>query len=87
MRKVQDELKNEGRIDGMQEYEILLKMVLKMISKEMDKVEVFKMIKIWNDIWLKIIIEKREEKKKVKIGEKILIGKLVKKWNEVIEEM
>ncbi|MDH5530953.1 MAG: carbohydrate ABC transporter permease, partial [Paracoccaceae bacterium] len=50
MRQVSDDLKNAGRIDGLSEYTIFLRLVLPLVRPAMATVAVFNMIPIWNDL-------------------------------------
>jgi raffinose/stachyose/melibiose transport system permease protein len=84
MRTVSDDLKNAGRIDGLNEYAIFLRLVLPLIRPAMATVAVFTMIPIWNDLWFPLILAPGESTKTVTLGSQIFIGQFVTNWNAVL---
>jgi raffinose/stachyose/melibiose transport system permease protein len=84
MRTVSDDLKNAGRIDGLSEYAIFLRLVLPLIRPAMATVAVFTMIPIWNDLWFPLILAPAEATKTVTLGSQIFIGQFVTNWNAVL---
>ncbi|WFR94088.1 carbohydrate ABC transporter permease [Rhizobium tumorigenes] len=84
MRTVSDDLKNAGRIDGLNEYAIFIRLVLPLIRPAMATVAVFTMIPIWNDLWFPLILAPSEATKTVTLGSQIFIGQFVTNWNAVL---
>jgi raffinose/stachyose/melibiose transport system permease protein len=84
MRTVSDDLKNAGRIDGLNEYAIFGRLVLPLIRPAMATVAVFTMIPIWNDLWFPLILAPGESTKTVTLGSQIFIGQFVTNWNAVL---
>ncbi len=84
MRQVSDDLKNAGRIDGMNEYKIFFRLVLPLVRPAMATVAVFTMIPIWNDLWFPLILAPGEATKTVTLGSQIFIGQYVTNWNAVL---
>ena len=84
MRKVSDDLKNAGRIDGLSEYAIFFRLVLPLVRPAMATVAVFTMIPIWNDLWFPLILAPAEATKTVTLGSQIFIGQFVTNWNAVL---
>ena len=87
MRTVSDDLKNAGRIDGLSEYAIFLRLVLPLIRPAMAPVAVFTMIPIWNDLWFPLILAPAEATKTVTLGSQIFIGQFVTNWNAVLSAL
>ncbi|MDX0600745.1 ABC transporter permease subunit [Sinorhizobium medicae] len=87
MRTVSDDLKNAGRIDGLSEYAIFLRLVLPLIRPAMATVAVFTMIPIWNDLWFPLILAPAEATKTVTLGSQIFIGQFVTNWNAVLSAL
>ncbi|PII39841.1 sugar ABC transporter permease [Sinorhizobium meliloti CCBAU 01290] len=86
MRTVSDDLKNAGRIDGLSEYAIFLRLVLPLIRPAMATVAVFTMIPIWNDS-VPLILAPAEATKTVTLGSQIFIGQFVTNWNAVLSAL
>lgn len=84
MRNVSDDLKNAGRIDGLNEYKIFFRLVLPLVRPAMATVAVFTMIPIWNDLWFPLILAPSEATKTVTLGAQIFIGQFVTNWNAVL---
>lgn len=84
MRTVSDDLKNAGRIDGLSEYAIFLRLVLPLVRPSMATVAVFTMIPIWNDLWFPLILAPSEATKTVTLGAQLFIGQFVTNWNAVL---
>ncbi|MER9947255.1 carbohydrate ABC transporter permease [Mesorhizobium sp. M0047] len=84
MRTVSDDLKNAGRIDGLNEYKIFFTLVLPLVRPSMATVAVFSMIPIWNDLWFPLILAPSEATKTVTLGAQMFIGQFVTDWNAVI---
>jgi raffinose/stachyose/melibiose transport system permease protein len=84
MRTVSDDLKNAGRIDGLSEYAIFLRLVLPLVRPAMATVAVFTMIPIWNDLWFPLILAPSESTKTVTLGAQLFIGQFVTNWNAVL---
>ncbi|MDB2490653.1 carbohydrate ABC transporter permease [Paracoccus sp. (in: a-proteobacteria)] len=84
MRGVSDDLKNAGRIDGLSEYRIFLRLVLPLIRSAMATVAVFTMIPIWNDLWFPLILAPSEATKTITLGSQVFIGQFVTNWNAVL---
>ena len=84
MRGVSDDLKNAGRIDGLSEYRIFLRLVLPLIRPAMATVAVFTMIPIWNDLWFPLILAPSEATKTITLGSQVFIGQFVTNWNAVL---
>ena len=84
MRNVSDDLKNAGRIDGLNEYKIFFRLVLPLVRPAMATVAVFTMIPIWNDLWFPLILAPAEEVKTVTLGSQVFIGQFVTNWNAVL---
>lgn len=87
MRTVSDDLKNAGRIDGLSEYAIFLRLGLPLIRPAMATVAVFTMIPIWNDLWFPLILAPAEATKTVTLGSQIFIGQFVTNWNAVLSAL
>lgn len=87
MRTVSDDLKNAGRIDGLSEYAIFLRLVLPLIRPAMATVAVLTMIPIWNDLWFPLILAPAEATKTVTLGSQIFIGQFVTNWNAVLSAL
>lgn len=87
MRTVSVDLKNAGRIDGLSEYAIFLRLVLPLIRPAMATVAVFTMIPIWNDLWFPLILAPAEATKTVTLGSQIFIGQFVTNWNAVLSAL
>ena len=84
MRTVSDDLKNAGRIDGMNEYKIFFRLVLPLVRPAMATVAVFTMIPIWNDLWFPLIIAPSEATKTVTLGAQMFLGQFQSDWNGVL---
>lgn len=84
MRTVSDDLKNAGRIDGMNEYKIFFRLVLPLVRPAMATVAVFTMIPIWNDLWFPLIIAPSESTKTVTLGAQMFLGQFQSDWNGVL---
>lgn len=84
MRSVSDDLKNAGRIDGLSEYRIFLRLVLPLVRPAMATVAVFTMIPIWNDLWFPLILAPSEATKTITLGSQVFIGQFVTNWNAVL---
>ena len=84
MRGVSDDLKNAGRIDGLSEYRIFLRLGLPLIRPAMATVAVFTMIPIWNDLWFPLILAPSEATKTITLGSQVFIGQFVTNWNAVL---
>ena len=65
MRTVSDDLKNAGRIDGLSEYVIFLRLVVPLVRPALATVAVFSLIPIWNDLWFPLILAPSEATKTV----------------------
>jgi raffinose/stachyose/melibiose transport system permease protein len=87
MRQVSDDLKNAGRIDGLSEYTIFLRLVLPLVRPAMATVAVFNMIPIWNDLWFPLILAPSEETKTLTLGSQVFIGQFVTDWNAVLSAL
>jgi raffinose/stachyose/melibiose transport system permease protein len=74
MKQVSDDLKNAGRIDGLNEYKIFFILVLPLVKPAMATVAVFTMIPIWNDLWFPLIIAPAEATKTITLGAQVFIG-------------
>jgi len=84
MRQISDDLKNAGRIDGLSEYKIFLRLVLPLVRPALATVAVFTMIPIWNDLWFPLILASSEATKTVTLGAQSFIGQFVTNWNAVL---
>ncbi|MDB6177358.1 carbohydrate ABC transporter permease [Paracoccus sp. Z330] len=84
MRQVSADLKDAGRIDGLSEYTIFLRLVLPLVRPAMATVAVFNMIPIWNDLWFPLILTPAEHVKTLTLGSQIFIGQYVTNWNAVL---
>ncbi len=87
MRQVSDDLKNAGRIDGLNEYTIFFRLVLPLVRPAMATVAVFNMIPIWNDLWFPLILAPAEETKTLTLGSQVFIGQFVTDWNAVLSAL
>ncbi len=87
MQGISDDLKNAGRIDGLSEYRIFVRLVLPLIRPAMATVAVFTMIPIWNDLWFPLILAPAEEVKTVTLGAQVFIGQFVTNWNAVLASL
>jgi raffinose/stachyose/melibiose transport system permease protein len=87
MRTVSDDLKNAGRIDGMNEYKIFFRLVLPLVRPAMATVAVFTMIPIWNDLWFPLILAPAEATKTVTLGAQMFIGQFQTDWNGVLSAL
>jgi raffinose/stachyose/melibiose transport system permease protein len=87
MRTVSDDLKNAGRIDGMNEYKIFFRLVLPLVRPAMATVAVFTMIPIWNDLWFPLILAPSEATKTVTLGAQMFIGQFQTDWNGVLSAL
>jgi len=87
MRQISDDLKNAGRIDGLSEYTIFLRLVLPLVRPAMATVAVFNMIPIWNDLWFPLILAPAEETKTLTLGSQVFIGQFVTDWNAVLSAL
>jgi raffinose/stachyose/melibiose transport system permease protein len=84
MRTVSTDLKNAARVDGLNEYEIFIWLVLPLLRPAMVTVAVFTMIPIWNDLWFPLILAPGEETKTLTLGTQVFIGQYVTNWNSVL---
>ncbi len=84
MRTVSDDLKNAGRIDGMNEYKIFFRLVLPLVRPAMATVAVFTMIPIWNDLWFPLILAPAEATKTVTLGAQMFLGQFQSEWDAVL---
>ncbi len=84
MAQVSDDLKNAGRVDGMSEYAIFVRLVLPLVRPAMATVAVFNMIPIWNDLWFPLILAPGEATKTLTLGSQVFIGQFVTDWNAVL---
>ncbi|MEO7221758.1 MAG: carbohydrate ABC transporter permease [Devosia sp.] len=84
MRTVSDDLKNAGRIDGMNEYKIFFRLVLPLVRPALATVAVFTMIPIWNDLWFPLILAPSEATKTVTLGAQMFLGQFLSEWDAVL---
>lgn len=84
MRTVSDDLKNAGRIDGMNEYKIFFRLVLPLVRPAIATVAVFTMIPIWNDLWFPLILAPTEATKTVTLGAQMFLGQFQSEWDAVL---
>lgn len=84
MRTVSDDLKNAGRIDGMNEYQIFFRLVLPLVRPAMATVAVFTMIPIWNDLWFPLILAPSNETKTVTLGAQMFLGQFQSEWDALL---
>lgn len=84
MQGVSKDLKDAGRIDGLSEYTIFLRLVLPLVRPALATVAVFTMIPIWNDLWFPLIVAPGEATKTVTLGAQVFIGQFVTNWNAVL---
>ena len=84
MRQFSDDLKSAGRIDGLSEYAIFVRLVIPLVRPAMATVAVFNMIPIWNDLWFPLILAPAEEVKTLTPGSQVFIGQYVTNWNAVL---
>lgn len=87
MKQVSDDLKNAGRIDGLNEYTIFFRLVLPLVRPALATVAVFNMIPIWNDLWFPLILAPAEEVKTLTLGSQVFIGQFVTDWNAVLSAL
>ncbi len=87
MRQLSADLKDAGRIDGLSEYRIFLRLVLPLVRPAMATVAVFTMIPIWNDLWFPLIVAPAEETKTITLGAQVFIGQFVTNWNAVLSAL
>ncbi|MCY6381305.1 carbohydrate ABC transporter permease [Hoeflea prorocentri] len=87
MRQLSADLKDAGRIDGLSEYRIFLRLVLPLVRPAMATVAVFTMIPIWNDLWFPLILASAEETKTITLGAQVFIGQFVTNWNAVLSAL
>ena len=87
MRQLSADLKDAGRIDGLSEYRIFLRLVLPLVRPAMATVAVFTMIPIWNDLWFPLILAPAEETKTITLGAQVFIGQFVTNWNAVLSAL
>ncbi|HEY9010792.1 MAG TPA: carbohydrate ABC transporter permease [Devosia sp.] len=84
MRTVSDDLKDAGRIDGMNEFKIFFRLVLPLVRPAMATVAVFTMIPIWNDLWFPLILAPAESTKTVTLGAQMFLGQFQSEWDAVL---
>ena len=84
MQTVSNDLKNAGRIDGMNEYKIFFRLVLPLVRPAMATVAVFTMIPIWNDLWFPLILAPSEGTKTVTLGAQMFLGQFQSEWDAVL---
>jgi raffinose/stachyose/melibiose transport system permease protein len=84
MQTVSSDLKNAGRIDGMNEYKIFFRLVLPLVRPAMATVAVFTMIPIWNDLWFPLILAPSESTKTVTLGAQMFLGQFQSEWDAVL---
>lgn len=84
MQTVSNDLKNAGRIDGMNEYRIFFRLVLPLVRPAMATVAVFTMIPIWNDLWFPLILAPSEGTKTVTLGAQMFLGQFQSEWDAVL---
>ena len=84
MRGVSQDLKDAGRIDGLSEYTIFLRIVLPLVRPPMVTVAVFTMIPVWNDLWFPLILAPGEATKTITLGAQVFLGQFVTDWNAVL---
>ncbi len=84
MQGVSKDLKDAGRIDGLSEYTIFLRLVLPLVRPALATVAVFTMIPIWNDLWFPLIVAPGEATRTVTLGAQSFIGQFVTNWNAVL---
>ncbi len=87
MRGVSADLKDAGRIDGLSEYRIFLRLVIPLVRPAMATVAVFTMIPIWNDLWFPLILAPAEATKTVTLGAQVFIGQFVTNWNAILSAL
>ncbi|MEM1362263.1 MAG: carbohydrate ABC transporter permease [Pseudomonadota bacterium] len=87
MKQVSKDLKDAGRVDGLSEYTIFLRLVLPLVRPAMATVAVFNMIPIWNDLWFPLILAPAEEVKTLTLGSQVFIGQYVTNWNAVLSAL
>lgn len=87
MATVSRDLKAAGRIDGLSEYAIFLRLVLPLVRPAMATVAVFTMIPIWNDLWFPLILAPAENTKTLTLGAQVFVGQFVNNWNAILAAM
>ena len=84
MKQVSNDLKNAGRIDGLNEYTIFFRLVIPLTCPSMATVAAFNLIPIWNDLWFPLILAPAENVKTLTLGSQVFIGQFVTDWNAVL---
>lgn len=87
MQGISKDLKDAGRIDGLSEYTIFVRLVLPLVRPAVATVAVFTMIPIWNDLWFPLIVAPGEATKTVTLGAQVFIGQFVTNWNAVLSAL
>jgi raffinose/stachyose/melibiose transport system permease protein len=84
MRQVSEDLKNAARVDGLNEYVILFRLVMPVVRPAIATITVFTMVPIWNDLWFPLILAPGEATKTVTLGAQTFVGQFVTDWNAVL---
>ncbi|SDR20828.1 carbohydrate ABC transporter permease [Pseudovibrio sp. Tun.PSC04-5.I4] len=87
MASVSSDLKSAGRIDGLSEYSIFLRLVLPLVRPALATVAVFSMIPIWNDLWFPLILAPSESTKTLTLGAQVFVGQFTNNWNAILAAM
>lgn len=87
MASVSKDLKSAGRIDGLSEYQIFLRLVLPLVRPALATVGVFTMIPIWNDLWFPLVLAPAESTKTLTLGAQVFIGQFFSNWNAILAAM
>ncbi len=84
MRQISSDLKNAGRIDGLSEFAIFLRLVLPLVRPSLATVAVFNMVPIWNDLWFPLVAAPGQSTKTVTLGVQVFLGQYITNWNTVL---
>ncbi|MCP4297754.1 MAG: carbohydrate ABC transporter permease [Proteobacteria bacterium] len=87
MSQIPSDLKDAGRIDGLNEYSIFFRIVLPLIKPIVATVAVFTMIPIWNDLWFPLVLANSGGTQTLTLGAQQFIGQYVTDWNSVLASL
>lgn len=85
--QIPKDLREAGRCDGLNEYNIFFYIVLPLIRPAMATVAVFTMIPVWNDLWFPLLLAPTGGKQTITLGIQQFLGQYITDWNAVLSAL
>jgi raffinose/stachyose/melibiose transport system permease protein len=84
IQQIPKDLREAGRCDGLNEYNIFFYIVLPLLRPAMATVAVFTMIPVWNDLWFPLLLAPTGGKQTITLGVQQFLGQYITDWNAVL---